>query len=228
VLADPKGVGQFPRFRSLPHVIDSNLGDNRDEFLKTLRVMLKEVKRRQKLMVDTMSTDYRDFRAKSNDHLLGPLTRVILIIEEATEFIPGAHPSKANAEIQNIIGILLRVGRAMGFHVILSSQVASTIPPAWLQQLRTRITFRVEAQDSSRITVGNADAALLLKSPGEAIYNMGGDASTNRFIKVPHLDDSVMVTRINSIKEFYSTTTPIKIFAQPNLPLDGLADSLPT
>lgn len=162
-LVDFKGGAGLSVFAGLPHVqlFASDLDAAAAQ--RTLAQLEIEVTRREELLASYRCSDLLEYRQSTK---CGPaLPRLVVVIDEFrvfSESIPEANPR---------IDRLAAVGRALGIHLLLSTQrPAGTLTGQTRANLNTVIALRVNDPGESIELVGIPDAASL-KDPGQAVIH---------------------------------------------------------
>lgn len=171
-LVDFKGGAGLSVFAQLPHVqlFASDLDAAAAQ--RTLAQLEIEVTRREKLLAEYRCSDLLEYRQLAQP---GPaLPSLVVVIDEFrvfSESIPEANPR---------IDRLAAVGRALGIHLLLSTQrPAGTLTGQTRANLNTVIALRVNDPGESIELVGIPDAASLT-SPGQAVIHCAA-RSTRKF-----------------------------------------------
>lgn len=165
VLVDYKGGAAFSPFAGLPHLagLIDNLSDD-PQLVDRVRASIEgEIVRRQHLLRDAGGysnvTEYRAARAGGSD--LPALPHLFLVIDEFGELLTA---------VPDFIDLLLqigRIGRALGIHLLLSSQ---RIEGGKMRGLETYLSYRLglrtfSEQESSTV-LNTPDAFHLPPVPG--------------------------------------------------------------
>lgn len=188
LLVDMKGGGFTKRLGHLPHVVgavtdvDGDENGTGAEYMlgRFLNAMKSEIKRRKilfnKLLVDSIDTyigacaDIESFIAKKRldseqaEELRktaknNPLTHLILVVDEFTEL---KRFSSENSDIDFIgeITTIARVGRSLGFHIILISQnIEGAITDDIRVNSRAKLCLKVATKQASKEMIGTELAA---------------------------------------------------------------------
>ncbi|HJX77242.1 FHA domain-containing protein [Glutamicibacter sp.] len=171
-LIDFKGGAGLSVFAQLPHVqlFASDLDAAAAQ--RALAQLEIEVTRREELLAEYRCSDLREYRQLVQP---GPaLPSLIVVIDEFRVFsdsIPEANPR---------IDRLAAVGRALGIHLLLSTQrPAGTLTGQTRANLHTVIALRVNDPGESIELVGIPDAASLT-NPGQAVIHCA-TRSTRKF-----------------------------------------------
>ncbi|KWR73293.1 hypothetical protein RN04_03360 [Arthrobacter sp. W1] len=161
VLIDFKGGAGLGVYAGLPHVqlFASDLDEAAAQ--RTLEQLEHEVHRREELLADHGCSDIAEYQDLAEP---GPvLPRLVVVIDEFRVFIETL--PQASARIDR----LAAVGRALGIHLILSTQrPAGALTGQTKANLNTTIALRVNDPGESIELVGSVQASKFL-FPGQAI-----------------------------------------------------------
>ena len=165
ILVDYKGGAAFTPFATLPHVagLIDNLADDAQLIERARASIQGEIVRRQRLLKDTGGfasiSEYR--AAREGNPELRPLPHLFLVIDEFGELLT-AEPDFIDLLLQ--IG---RIGRALGIHLLLSSQRIEGGKLRGLDSyLSYRIGLRTFSEQESSVVLETPDAFHLPPIPG--------------------------------------------------------------
>ncbi len=173
-LIDLKGGLELNAFSGLPHAIGPLAGDL-TSCLELLELLLAELDRRQIALQRFGAEDVRRWNAAQPDR---QLPYVLVVIDEmaelsAVESADRDEKARRQAALASV-SRLARVGRALGFHVIASTQRpdAEAVPGQIKANMPATVAFRVRSAVNSRILLGedNAAAAALPPIAGRGIW----------------------------------------------------------
>lgn len=212
LLMDMKGAGFVKRIGDLPHVVGKVTDVDGDENGTSMEYMLKrflhsmnaEVKRR-KVLLSRMGVDSLDgyIKAKSNlskfvkDMKLSPseekrkyaelskldsLAHLFLVVDEFTELMRFSSDN-SDVDFKSEITSLARIGRSLGFHIILISQnIESAITDDIRVNSKARLCLKVATREASREMIGTDIAyGPLMPGNGRAYLWIGGGARFDYF-----------------------------------------------
>ncbi|MCA9971136.1 MAG: hypothetical protein KC425_13015, partial [Anaerolineales bacterium] len=174
VLADFKGgASELGRLRTLPHVVGF-VTDLDEAYVERFRLALEgEVLRRKQILDDTPRTFGRQIpniyeynRAVAPEEIMPHL--VVVIDEFAKAIRINAHFKKT---VDNDI---TAQGRALGIHLILSTQKAQDFEGIRLN-IEVRMSMQVQTTEDSRVIFGRDDAATKLTRAGQALLQVGNN-----------------------------------------------------
>ncbi|MEX5713266.1 MULTISPECIES: FtsK/SpoIIIE domain-containing protein [unclassified Parafrankia] len=162
--------------RQLPHARQVAIHSEREFGLETMRTLLTEIDFRAELFkkygVEKLA-NYRSARARAANGASDPrLARILLVVDEFHVLfdVDDAVGRDAAASLETLV----RMGRAYGIHVLLSSQTPSSpvvMGGSTVRQMEVRVALRCDDQVSRRVLAENNPSASQLGLRGEAIYN---------------------------------------------------------
>lgn len=170
-LIDFKGGAGLSVYESLPHVqlFASDLDEAAAE--RTLEQLEHEVRRREELLASHGCSDIAEYQALDESEQVLP--RLLVVVDEFRVFIETL--PQANLRIDR----LAAVGRALGIHLILSTQrPAGALTGQTRANLNTTIALRVNDQSESVELVGSTAASKLIE-PGQAIVKSATKPTRN-------------------------------------------------
>jgi DNA segregation ATPase FtsK/SpoIIIE, S-DNA-T family len=171
VLADFKGgASELARLKALPHVVGF-VTDLDEAYVERFRLSLEgEVRRRKRLLEETPALvgrqipDIYEFNQAMPDRLLPHLVVVIDEFAKALQINP-AFKTTLDKDIA-------AQGRALGIHLILSTQKAADFA-ALRPNLEVRMSMQVQSSEDSRIIFSRTDAHSKLTRAGQAFLQVG-------------------------------------------------------
>lgn len=208
LLMDMKGEDFVRRIGSLPHVVGTVTDLDGDKTGTSAAYMLKrflssmnaEVKRRKSLL-STMGVsninDYIEAKTNLQEHMknknidqskrkeleeLEPMPHLFLVIDEFTELMQFTSEN-SGVDFKSAITSLARVGRSLGFHIILISQnIENAITSDIRVNSRARLCLRVATRDASKEMLGTDIAASpLMPGNGRAYLQVGNGSRFEYF-----------------------------------------------
>lgn len=262
LLMDMKGAGFVQRIgqddNKLPHVVGTVTDISGDEtgtgtaymLKRFLRSMSAEVKRR-KLKLNKMDVDNVDAYAKARNDLdthisnheklrgmraelekLPPLPHLFLVIDEFTELMRFSSDN-GDVDFRSEITSLARIGRSLGFHIILISQnIENAITPDIRVNSRARLCLKVATRDASKEMIGTDLAASPLMPGNGRAYLLVGTGSRFEYFQsgysgadiTRNMDASTVITHAEVSGE-YSLFYDSEKFKKMEERKDGCADS---
>lgn len=186
LLIDMKGGGFIKRMGNLPHVVGTVTDVDGDENGTGAEYMLKrfldslasEIKRR-KILFNQMGVDsidgyikkYRKLKAMQKTELDAelsklkllempkPLSHLVFVVDEFTE-LKRASSEDSDMDFIAEITTIARVGRSLGFHIILISQnIEGAITDDIRVNSKARLCLKVATKQASKEMLGNDKAA---------------------------------------------------------------------
>ena len=199
VLIDPKRV-ELPLYAKierhflakLPGEEDAIITDTQ-KVINTLNSLCIEMDNRLELLKDAQARNIKEYNEKFISRRLNPekghryLPYIVLIIDEFADLI-----MTAGREIEPPIGRLAQLARAIGIHLIISTQRPSTnIITGFIKaNFPTRIAFRVFSSIDSR-TIIDATGADRLVGRGDMLVSTGAEPVRVQcaFIDTPEIEE---------------------------------------
>ncbi len=181
ILVDPKRVELTP-FNGIPHLLTDVIVEN-GKVLSALKWAIGEMERRYKILQKVGSKDITSFnkKAESGEMFKNINTETGEITEEAVEKIPyiviiidelADLMASHGKEVEGAIIRLAQMARAVGIHLILSTQkpIVTVITSLIKSNIPTRIAFRVPSLMDSR-TILDASGAEKLLGNGDMLFS---------------------------------------------------------
>ena len=199
VLIDPKRV-ELPLYAKierhflakLPGEEDAIITDTQ-KVINTLKSLCIEMDNRLELLKGAQARNIKEYNEKFISRKLNPekghkyLPYIVLIIDEFADLI-----MTAGREIEGPIGRLAQLARAIGIHLIISTQRPSTnIITGFIKaNFPTRIAFRVFSSIDSR-TILDATGADRLVGRGDMLVSSGNEPVRVQcaFIDTPEIEE---------------------------------------
>lgn len=199
VLIDPKRV-ELPLYSKierhflakLPGEDDAIITDTQ-KVINTLNSLCIEMDQRLELLKAAQSRNIKEYNEKFTSRRLNPekghkyLPYIVLIIDEFADLI-----MTAGREIEGPIGRLAQLARAIGIHLIISTQRPSTnIITGFIKaNFPTRIAFRVFSSIDSR-TILDSTGAERLVGRGDMLISSGNEPIRLQcaFIDTPEIEE---------------------------------------
>jgi DNA segregation ATPase FtsK/SpoIIIE, S-DNA-T family len=199
VLIDPKRV-ELPLYIKIERHFLAKLPDEEDaiitdtqKVIKTLNSLCIEMDNRLELLKAAQSRNIKEYNEKFISRKLNPekghkyLPYIVLIIDEFADLI-----MTAGREIEGPIGRLAQLARAIGIHLIISTQrpSANIITGFIKANFPTRIAFRVFSSIDSR-TILDATGADRLVGRGDMLVSSGNEPVRVQcaFIDTPEIEE---------------------------------------
>jgi S-DNA-T family DNA segregation ATPase FtsK/SpoIIIE len=199
VLIDPKRV-ELPLYTKIERHFLAKLPDEEDaiitdtqKVIKTLNSLCIEMDNRLELLKAAQSRHIKEYNEKFTSRKLSPekghkyMPYIVLIIDEFADLI-----MTAGREIEGPIGRLAQLARAIGIHLIISTQrpSANIITGFIKANFPTRIAFRVFSSIDSR-TILDATGADRLVGRGDMLVSSGAEPVRVQcaFIDTPEIEE---------------------------------------
>jgi len=199
VLIDPKRV-ELPLYMKIERHFLAKLPDEEDaiitdtqKVIKTLNSLCIEMDNRLELLKAAQSRNIKEYNEKFISRKLSPekghkyLPYIVLIIDEFADLI-----MTAGREIEGPIGRLAQLARAIGIHLIISTQrpSANIITGFIKANFPTRVAFRVFSSIDSR-TILDASGADRLVGRGDMLVSSGNEPVRVQcaFIDTPEIEE---------------------------------------
>lgn len=199
VLIDPKRV-ELPLYTKIERHFLAKLPDEEDaiitdtqKVIKTLNSLCIEMDNRLELLKAAQSRNIKEYNEKFVSRKLNPekghryMPYIVLIIDEFADLI-----MTAGREIEGPIGRLAQLARAIGIHLIISTQRPSTnIITGFIKaNFPTRVAFRVFSSIDSR-TILDATGADRLVGRGDMLVSSGNEPVRVQcaFIDTPEIEE---------------------------------------
>jgi len=179
VFVDFKGGVDFENLRGLPHVLDLATNQDPAGFARTVALLSAEVQRRQRKLIEAEVTDIRSYheQRRAKPDAAAPMPRLLLVIDEFAELLD-SEVGKAN--LSELVSVA-RVGRALGIHLLLLTQVVDHKLPTHIDANTTlRICMRASAATSKTVLGSDLAAHIAKDQPGQG-YVVAGDGPAMSF-----------------------------------------------
>jgi S-DNA-T family DNA segregation ATPase FtsK/SpoIIIE len=181
ILVDPKRVELTP-YNGIPHLLTDVIVEN-GKVLSALKWAIGEMERRYKILQKVGSKDIASFNKKAEggelfkniDTETGEITEeavekipyIVIVIDELADLM-----ASHGKEVEGAIIRLAQMARAVGIHLILSTQkpIVTVITSLIKSNIPTRIAFRVPSLMDSR-TILDASGAEKLLGNGDMLFS---------------------------------------------------------
>jgi len=210
ILVDPKRV-ELSFFSGIPHVLGEVIVESK-KVLNALKWAVSEMERRYKLLQETSSRDLISYREKQKtggkrkyfdveadktiEEDMENLPSIVIVIDELAELMAGH-----GKEVEGAISRLAQMSRAVGIHLIVSTQRPSVevITGLIKANITHRIAFRVASQIDSRTIMDRAGAEKLL-GKGDLLY-LSPQFMKPKRIQGPMITEKEVKAVVDSIKK---------------------------
>ncbi len=181
ILVDPKRVELTP-YNGIPHLLSDVIVEN-GKVLSALKWAIGEMDRRYKLLQGVGSKDIASFNKKAEsgevftkvnaetgeitEETVEKLPYIVIVIDELADLM-----ASHGKEVEGAIIRLAQMARAIGIHLILSTQkpIVTVITSLIKSNIPTRIAFRVPSLMDSR-TILDASGAEKLLGNGDMLFS---------------------------------------------------------
>lgn len=194
IMVDPKRV-ELSIYNGIPHLLTPVITDPR-KTIHALRWAVREMERRYELLSEHGARDLISFNthaAAQKETDLEPLPYLVIVIDELADLMM-AFPR----EVEGSVVRLAQMARAVGIHLILSTQRPSVevITGLIKANITSRIAFQTGSQIDSRTILDMAGAEKLLGN-GDMLF-LAGDTAKPRRIQGAFTSE----TEVKKIVEF--------------------------
>lgn len=157
ILVDPKRV-ELSLYNEIPHLITPVITDNK-KVVGALKWAVGEMDRRYEQLSKTGSRDIFSYNAHMNENGEAIMPYIILVVDEMADLM-----SSYGRDIEAAIVRLAQMSRAVGIHLILSTQRPSVevITGLIKANITNRVALQVASQVDSRTILDMAGAEKLL------------------------------------------------------------------
>lgn len=237
IMVDPKRV-ELTLYNGIPHLLTPVITDAK-KAIHALRWAAKEMDRRYDILeanaVRDIQSYHKNILEKSGEKIKNEETEemeqmpyIVIIIDELADIMT-AYPRELEAAIVR----LAQMSRAVGIHLILSTQRPSVevITGLIKANIPSRIALQVASQIDSRTILDMAGAEKLLGA-GDMLY-LSGEMSKPIRIQSAFITESELKNVVKYLKDNYAEEAPSEInFAAEekgnalySSALDGMSDS---
>ncbi len=179
IMVDPKRV-ELTLYNGIPHLLTPVITDAKKAIL-ALKWATKEMERRYQLLEEHAVRDLISYHTNVSgkagpDDEIDPLPYIVVVIDELADIMQ-SYPR----ELESAIVRLAQMARAVGIHLILSTQRPSVnvITGLIKANVPSRIALQVSSQIDSRTILDQSGAEKLLGA-GDMLYLAGDMASPER------------------------------------------------
>ncbi len=194
ILIDPKRV-ELTLYNDIPHLITPVITDNK-KVIGALKWAISEMDRRYEQLLKVGSKDMFSYNAKMTDRS-GPLMpAIVIVIDELADLM-----ASYGRDVETAIVRLAQMSRAVGIHLILSTQRPSVevITGLIKANITSRIALAVPSQIDSR-TILDMPGAEKLLGKGDMLF-LSGDSAKPRRIQGALVTESEVHDVVKFIKE---------------------------
>ncbi|MCC6189035.1 MAG: hypothetical protein IT318_08365 [Anaerolineales bacterium] len=195
----------YARYK-IPHAPIIAVNADREFAVSVLRKLDQEVTARAELFSQHDEEKLSEYR-RATGHMV---PRVVLIVDECQELF---HDDSLGREADLIIERIVRLGRALGVHVVLSSQSlrgSTSMSSVTKDLIPIRIALQCSDADARFVMSDDNNEATLLERPGQAIYNTSnGFQDGNRRFHVYWIEKEQRRRILGDIQASSTGTPPI-------------------
>ncbi len=209
ILIDPKRV-ELSLYQGIPHLLSDVIVEN-GKVVNALKWAVSEMERRYKLLQETGSKNlesYTQKRDKGEMHIFNDpdtgdkvtqemenLPAIVIVIDELSDLM-----SSHGKEVESVIVRIAQMSRAIGIHLILSTQRPSVevITGLIKANMPTRIALKVNSSIDSRTILDGTGAEKLIGN-GDMLFS-GPTTSTPVRLQNPFVNEGEIERVVNFIK----------------------------
>ena len=194
IMIDPKRV-ELSIYNDIPHMLAPVITDAKKTIL-TLKWACKEMEKRYETLLKAGVRDINSYHKKSGD--CNSMPYIVIIIDELAD-IMNTYPR----ELESSIVRLAQMSRAVGIHLIVSTQRPSVevITGLIKANITTRIALQVASQIDSR-TILDMSGAEKLIGKGDMLF-LSSDASKPRRIQGAYISEKEVKRVVKYLVEEY-------------------------
>ncbi len=211
IMIDPKRV-ELTQYNGIPHLLTPVITDTKKAIL-SLKWVAKEMDRRYDILEtegkrdiesyhkNVLNPEVADVKKKSNDDTSStpePMPYIVVIIDELADIML-SYPR----ELETAIVRIAQMSRAVGIHLILSTQRPSVnvITGLIKANVPSRVALQVASQIDSR-TILDAGGAEKLLGQGDMLY-ISGDMSKPQRIQSAYMSENEVKKVVKYFKDTY-------------------------
>lgn len=190
-ILDLKGGLEYSKYLGLPQV--KAVASDIYEATETLIRVVEDMKAMEKIFKENGYTNITETTIKK---------RTFIFVDEGAELSPGiVTPDKKKLAqyCQASLSEIARIGRAVGFRLVYSTQYPSSrsIDMSIKQNIVSRVSFVVPSNVASQVILDDTGAEKLPSIPGRAIYSI----DKKRIIQVPYISDKQIFEILEANKD---------------------------
>lgn len=170
ILIDPKRV-ELAHYQDIPHLLAPVITESKDT-ISALRWAVKEMEGRYKTLQQSRKRDIVSYNSSGGDYM----PYIVIVVDELADLM-----ASYGREVEASIVRLAQMARAVGIHLVLSTQRPSVevITGLIKANITSRIAFQVPSQIDSRTILDTAGAEKLLGN-GDMLFLAGDVAKPKR------------------------------------------------
>jgi S-DNA-T family DNA segregation ATPase FtsK/SpoIIIE len=195
ILIDPKRV-ELPLYNGIPHLLTPVIVEL-NKVINAFKWAIKEMEERYRLLSDVKAKDLAGYNEKIVK--ISPkevLPYIIIIVDELADIM-----AAYGKEVEGAIVRLAQMSRAVGIHLVVSTQRPSVevITGLIKANITSRIAFQVASQVDSRTILDMAGADRLLGN-GDMLF-LAGDVGKPRRIQSPYAAEKEVKKVVNFLRK---------------------------
>lgn len=201
IMIDPKRV-ELTMYNNIPHLLTPVITDPKKAIL-ALKWLAKEMERRydilEKNSVRDISSYHQNILPKKTGEEIDPMPFIIIIIDELADLMQ-SYPRELEAAVVR----LAQMSRAVGIHLILSTQRPSVniITGLIKANIPARIALQVSSQIDSRTILDSSGAEKLLGA-GDMLF-LSGDMSKPLRIQSAFISEKEVKSVVKYLADTYA------------------------
>ncbi len=192
IMIDPKRV-ELALYNGIPHLLSPVITES-DKAIQGLRWAVGEMERRYRVLAEVKKRDIGSYNRGRSGAEIMPF--VVVIIDELAEIMV-----KYGREVEGAIVRLAQMARAVGIHLVVSTQRPSVdvITGLIKANITSRIAFNVASAIDSRTILDGSGAEKLLGN-GDMLFQRG-DISKPRRLQAPYISED----EVKRVTEFLAS-----------------------
>lgn len=195
ILIDPKRV-ELPLYNGIPHLLTPVVVEL-NKVINPFKWAIKEMEERYRLLSDVHAKDlaaYNEKIVKTSPKDILPY--IVVVVDELADIM-----AAYGKEVEGAIVRLAQMSRAIGIHLIISTQRPSVeiITGLIKANITSRIAFQVASQVDSRTILDMAGADRLLGN-GDMLF-LAGDVGKPRRIQSPYTSEKEVKKVVNFLRK---------------------------
>ena len=195
ILIDPKRV-ELTFYNGIPHLLTPVIVEL-NKVINAFKWAIKEMEERYRLLSDVKAKDlatYNEKIAKTSPKEILPY--IVIIVDELADIM-----AAYGKEVEGAVVRLAQMSRAVGIHLIISTQRPSVevITGLIKANITSRIAFQVASQVDSRTILDMAGADRLLGN-GDMLF-LAGDVGKPRRIQSPYTSEKEVKKIVNFLRK---------------------------
>jgi S-DNA-T family DNA segregation ATPase FtsK/SpoIIIE len=200
LIIDPKKV-ELAYYSLLPHLLSPVVVDSK-KAVQALRWAVSEMDRRFEILAEAQARDVNSYQ-NSADAKENPMPFIVIVIDELADLM-ATHPR----EMESLIVRLAQMSRAVGIHLVVSTQRPSidVITGLIKANITNRIAFQVASQVDSRTILDMSGAEKLLGA-GDMLF-ISSDSGKPRRIQGVYVSEPEIKRVVKFLEEEYGEEGP--------------------